>query len=62
MSWMFLFAPERLPQRIPSDMAVMLNVTDVADGFPFTPKALFPFSPVQSDPYARSILCSLLAR
>ena len=42
-------------------MAVMLNVTDAADGFPFTSHSIFSFLPVQSNCYARSIPGSLLA-
>jgi len=41
----------KLPLRGPSYMAVVLNVADTVDGFPFTLHFLFAFSPVQSNPY-----------
>ena len=47
--------PNQFASTRPSYMAVMLNMTDVADGYPFTPFSLFPFYPVQSDSCTRSI-------
>lgn len=44
-----------LPQPGPSYMAVMSNMTDAADGFPITPHAHFPFSPLQLNPCTRCI-------
>ena len=37
-----------LTQRGPSYMAVMLYMTDVVDGFPFTPHFILLFYPLQS--------------
>jgi hypothetical protein len=43
-------------------MAVMLDMTDAADGFPFTPHSPFPFSQVQSNSCTHSIHSPSLAR
>ena len=43
-------------------MAITLNMADYAVGFPFTPYALFPFSPVQSSHWTRIIHRPSLAR
>jgi hypothetical protein len=43
----FSFQPQH--RRHPSYMAVMLDMTDAADGFPFTPLPLLPFSHALSD-------------
>jgi hypothetical protein len=51
-----------LPQHVPSYIAVMLNVTDSADGFSFIPRAHSPFPPVQSYSCTRGICRSSLAR
>jgi hypothetical protein len=49
------------PLRAPSYVTVMLNVTDAADGFPFTPRPRLLFSHVQSNRCACRIRRSSLA-
>lgn len=49
-------------QCVPSYMAVMLNMTDTADGFPLSLHVPFPFYPAQSAPCTLSTRRSSLVR
>ena len=49
------------PQRGPSYVAILLNMTDAVDGFSFTPRARSTFSLVQSNTFTLSIRRSSLA-
>lgn len=49
------YARHPKPQRSPSYIAVMLNMTDAAASFPLTPHSLFQNLPVQSNLCTRTI-------